>query len=62
MSSRDMSISALPNEVSDLSAVELCYGDQIDLAYQRLTQRYRVLVRCEKSLNAFLYPALRNRI
>ena len=57
-----MSISALPIEIRDLGAVEICYGAQIDLAYQRLTQRYRVLIRCEKGLNAFLYPALRNRI
>ena len=62
MTSRDLSINQLPTEIRELSAVEVCYGAQIDLAFQRLTQRYRVLIRCEKSLNAFLYPALRNRV
>lgn len=62
MSSREIPISALPREVSERSAVEVCYGAEIDLAYQRLSQRYRVLIRCEKSLNAFLYPALRERV
>lgn len=62
MNQRDLSISSLPREVSERSAVEVCYGAQIDLAYQRLTQRYKVLIRCEKSLNAFLYPALRDRV
>lgn len=60
--SRAVPISQLPQEISELSAVEVCYGDLIDSAYQRIQQRYRVLIRCDKGLNTFLYPALRSRI
>jgi cell division protease FtsH len=52
----------LPTTLSDLQAVELCYRDQIELAVHRLCQGYRVLIRCEKGLNSYLYPALRRRI
>lgn len=58
---RQISIHELPISISDLDAIEVCYREQIDLAYQRLTARYRVLIRCEKGLNAFVYPALRSR-
>ena len=54
-------IEQLPYSVSNQDAIELCYRELLDLTFQRLSQKYRVLIRCDKALNAFLYPALRTR-
>ena len=59
---KEIEISELPISLSDLQAVELCYRNDLDLCVNRLRQGYRVLIRCEKGLNSYLFPALRKRI
>ena len=61
-STKKIPIQSLPLAISELQAVEMCYRDQIDLIVNRLTQGYKVLIRCDKGLNNFLFPAIRKRI
>lgn len=55
-------ISSLPSSITETQALELCYRDQLDLIIQRLIAHYRVLIRCDKGLNAYLFPILRKRL
>lgn len=59
---KEIEISELALNLSDLHAVELCYRNKLDLSVNRLRQGYRVLIRCEKGLNSYLFPALRKRL
>ena len=55
-------IQELALNISELQAVELCYRNHIDQVVNRLSQGYKVLIRCDKGLNNYLFPALRKRI
>ncbi len=60
--SRQVEISSLPHSVSEQQAIELCYRDHIQSVVHRLSAGYKVLIRCEKGMNAFLFPLLRKRL
>ncbi len=59
---KNIPIKDLPLSINEIQAVELSYGTQLDQIIQRLLQGYKVLIRCDKGLNNFLYPILRKRI